>query len=285
MKDWLSKGAQPSVHGAAPAEGQGLRLAELVEYLARRLVDEPDAVRVEEVEREGDTVLAALRGAGRRRQGDRPPGPDRAGPAHGRPRVGGARGPARAPRDHGVARCASRRSTTSTETSPRSRPCLAEVEREGVDAIVFGGDLTWGPAAVARLDDRPLVAACPLRPRQRRPAEPDDMGAVAPAPRSDVDVAWLAACPMTPSSSTPSSTATRRPAATSEIVRRLTADEELAEILERRRAARRRRRSHAHAARPADRGRCASSTPGASGCRTRASSPPSGRWSTTARSS
>jgi predicted RNA-binding protein YlqC (UPF0109 family) len=30
---------------------------ELVEYLARRLVDEPDAVRVEEVERDGDTVI------------------------------------------------------------------------------------------------------------------------------------------------------------------------------------------------------------------------------------
>jgi uncharacterized protein len=31
--------------------------ADLVEYLARRLVDEPDAVRVEEVEREGELVL------------------------------------------------------------------------------------------------------------------------------------------------------------------------------------------------------------------------------------
>jgi predicted RNA-binding protein YlqC (UPF0109 family) len=31
--------------------------AELVEYLARRLVDEPDAVRVDEVEQDGDTVL------------------------------------------------------------------------------------------------------------------------------------------------------------------------------------------------------------------------------------
>jgi len=31
--------------------------AELVEYLVRRLVDEPDAVRVEEVEREGELVL------------------------------------------------------------------------------------------------------------------------------------------------------------------------------------------------------------------------------------
>lgn len=32
-------------------------MAELVEYLARRLVDEPDAVRVEESEREGAVVL------------------------------------------------------------------------------------------------------------------------------------------------------------------------------------------------------------------------------------
>ena len=32
-------------------------MAELVEYLARRLVDEPDAVRVEESEREGALVL------------------------------------------------------------------------------------------------------------------------------------------------------------------------------------------------------------------------------------
>jgi predicted RNA-binding protein YlqC (UPF0109 family) len=32
-------------------------LVELVEYLARRLVDEPDAVRVEESEREGAVVL------------------------------------------------------------------------------------------------------------------------------------------------------------------------------------------------------------------------------------
>ena len=30
---------------------------EIVEYLARRLVDEPDAVRVQEVERDGDTII------------------------------------------------------------------------------------------------------------------------------------------------------------------------------------------------------------------------------------
>ena len=30
---------------------------ELVEYLARRLVDDPDAVRAEEIERDGDVVI------------------------------------------------------------------------------------------------------------------------------------------------------------------------------------------------------------------------------------
>jgi predicted RNA-binding protein YlqC (UPF0109 family) len=30
---------------------------EIVEYLARRLVDEPDAVRVQEVERDGDLII------------------------------------------------------------------------------------------------------------------------------------------------------------------------------------------------------------------------------------
>ncbi len=32
-------------------------MSEIVEYLVRRLVDEPDAVRVEEVEREGAIIL------------------------------------------------------------------------------------------------------------------------------------------------------------------------------------------------------------------------------------
>ena len=30
---------------------------EIVEYLARRLVDDPDAVRVQEVERDGDLII------------------------------------------------------------------------------------------------------------------------------------------------------------------------------------------------------------------------------------
>jgi predicted RNA-binding protein YlqC (UPF0109 family) len=32
-------------------------VTELLEYLARQLVDEPDAVRVEQVQRDGDVVL------------------------------------------------------------------------------------------------------------------------------------------------------------------------------------------------------------------------------------
>jgi predicted RNA-binding protein YlqC (UPF0109 family) len=32
-------------------------VAEIVEYLARRLVDDPDAVHVEEVERDGDLII------------------------------------------------------------------------------------------------------------------------------------------------------------------------------------------------------------------------------------
>ena len=32
-------------------------MTEIVEYLARRLVDDPDAVRVEEIERDGAVVL------------------------------------------------------------------------------------------------------------------------------------------------------------------------------------------------------------------------------------
>ena len=35
-------------------------IAELLEYLARQLVDEPDAVRVEQVEEDDDTLLLRL---------------------------------------------------------------------------------------------------------------------------------------------------------------------------------------------------------------------------------
>jgi predicted RNA-binding protein YlqC (UPF0109 family) len=40
-----------------PTPGAGILSTEIVEYLARRLVDDPDAVEVEEVERDGTVVV------------------------------------------------------------------------------------------------------------------------------------------------------------------------------------------------------------------------------------
>jgi len=40
-----------------PMPGAGILSAEIVEYLARRLVDDPEAVVVEEVEREGAVIV------------------------------------------------------------------------------------------------------------------------------------------------------------------------------------------------------------------------------------
>ena len=60
IKEWLAKGAQPSgpVSKLIKAAGhRELPVAELLEWLARRLVDEPDAVRVETEEREDAIVF------------------------------------------------------------------------------------------------------------------------------------------------------------------------------------------------------------------------------------
>ena len=61
VKDWLSKGAQPSEAVSRLLKAEEHRLmtpaAELVEYLARRLVEKPDEVRVEEVDEDGDLVI------------------------------------------------------------------------------------------------------------------------------------------------------------------------------------------------------------------------------------
>ena len=77
---------------------------ELLAWIARGLVDDPAAVRVERVD-EGDVVVLRLHcRAGRRRQGDRPPGARRAGAAH-RRALGGRPGrPAARARDRGLAR-------------------------------------------------------------------------------------------------------------------------------------------------------------------------------------
>ena len=59
VKDWLGKGAQPSdaVAKLIKAAGINVVVAELLAWLAQQLVDDPDAVRVEQVEREDATVL------------------------------------------------------------------------------------------------------------------------------------------------------------------------------------------------------------------------------------
>ena len=60
VKDWLGKGAQPSeaVSKLIKAAGIGtFVVAELLAWLAKQLVDDPDAVRVEQVERDDATVL------------------------------------------------------------------------------------------------------------------------------------------------------------------------------------------------------------------------------------
>ena len=53
IKDWLAKGAQPSDPVAQADQGlrhRRLTLADLLVWIARHLVDDPDAVRVETVE-------------------------------------------------------------------------------------------------------------------------------------------------------------------------------------------------------------------------------------------
>ena len=66
-KDWLSKGAQPSdtvrrlfkQAGVLPGAqvGRPMAAAELVEYVAKSLVDDPDAVTVEVVNGEDGTII------------------------------------------------------------------------------------------------------------------------------------------------------------------------------------------------------------------------------------
>ena len=63
---------------------------DLVCFLAKRIVEEPDAVRVEEVDADGDLLLRLHVAEADRGKGDRPARADGAGAAHARP-GGGAR--------------------------------------------------------------------------------------------------------------------------------------------------------------------------------------------------
>ena len=61
VKDWLGKGAQPTEAVSRLLKAKNITTtsppAELVCFLAKKLVDEPDAVRVEEVEGDGALLL------------------------------------------------------------------------------------------------------------------------------------------------------------------------------------------------------------------------------------
>ena len=67
-KDWLAKGAQPSdtvrrllkqagVIPGVPSRGRTMAAADLVEYVAKSLVDDPEAVKVEVVNGEEGTII------------------------------------------------------------------------------------------------------------------------------------------------------------------------------------------------------------------------------------
>ncbi len=122
-RSWLARGAQPSdtvrkllrIQGierrgpAAAAPGRrrdGQREpAGAAEYLAEGLVDEPEAVAVEQFEEDDGTVVLELCVArGRLRQGDRPGRAHRPGAAHGRQGRGGRRGQPRARRHRRLTR-------------------------------------------------------------------------------------------------------------------------------------------------------------------------------------
>ena len=103
-RHWLTHGAQPTrtVAGLLRTKGieadglvaDGHAMRELVEFLARALVEDPDSVQVEEVEEDGDLVLEVTvggddlgrligKGAGSRTRSARWPRPPRPAPSGG----------------------------------------------------------------------------------------------------------------------------------------------------------------------------------------------------------
>ena len=63
VRGWLAQGRAADGAGRPAAEGQGhllVAMAELLAELARRLVDEPDAVRVEQVEGDDGSLVLRL---------------------------------------------------------------------------------------------------------------------------------------------------------------------------------------------------------------------------------
>ena len=92
-RDWLGKGAQPTeaVARLIKTRASPKAVAELLAYLARELVDDPEAVRVEDARSARRPRAPPARRARRRRQGDRPAAAS-CGRCDGRPRERRARG-------------------------------------------------------------------------------------------------------------------------------------------------------------------------------------------------
>jgi small subunit ribosomal protein S16 len=123
VRGWLEKARsrRSQWRSSSRPRASSNAMAELVAELARRLVDEPGAVRVEQSRRRTARSSSGSRRRERRRQGDRPPG-RLARALRTIVRAGGSR------RDGGSSSRSSTEwlvahSTTSTATSPRSRPC------------------------------------------------------------------------------------------------------------------------------------------------------------------
>src|SRR5207342_734126 len=103
---------------------------------------------------------APLRGSGRHRQGDRPLGPDRAGAANGRARKRRARRPQGLPRDRRVKVAALYDVHGNVHAL---EAVLGEVQEERPDAIVYGGDVVYGPFPVETLELARSVEAIWIR--------------------------------------------------------------------------------------------------------------------------
>src|SRR5579864_1123427 len=161
-------------------------MAELLAYLARELVDDPEAVRVETEERDGALVLllhVAPDDVGKviaRR-------PDRARAADGRPCECRSRGPPRPRRNRRVRVAA----LYDVHGMPWTLEAVLGEVRE-TDVLLFGGDLLHGPdpartVALAREAGQVFVRGnC-----EREPKEWDR------ARLGEDDLAWLASLPLT----------------------------------------------------------------------------------------
>ena len=181
IRDWLARGAQPSGHGPqAPAHAGHLAsrgvasCKELLEYLARGLVDQPDAVEVTEIEEDDGTIVLELSVApGRLRQRDRPWRP------HRRRRCARSSRPPRSRTAPRVRR--HRRRLGPTDVPERRAGC-----GPGASAVP-----TASTAASTSVDaDRPAARARRDGPGRRAPADGSPAGPATTRGRSS---AWRAA--------------------------------------------------------------------------------------------